>query len=133
MRPRDLRLIGKRQGIARITGETDLPEWRVDGTASIYETRDAAEAALIIDAFGPLDEPNYRVRGTAIQQRQPTTQDSQTGDQPAQEEPSGPTSIIERILPKDTQPESGTQQQEEDSKPDAGDVFRGILRGLQSQ
>jgi hypothetical protein len=134
VRPRELRLIGKRKGFARIEGEVDLPAWRMDMSARVFDRQEDEEPALVIGAEGPLDAPSYRFSGAALSapQRAP-----QPEPQPEEEQQGPAPSPLEQLLPLEPKgedepaPESGTESKP--AQPDAEDLIRGILKGLQNQ
>ncbi|MGH6946974.1 MAG: AsmA family protein, partial [Kiloniellales bacterium] len=64
----DTHLDGKSGAEALLVGEADLPRWLLDAELAIAQ-REGTEPDLVVAARGPLDQPDVRLRGTAVSDR----------------------------------------------------------------
>ena len=93
---------------ALITGAVDLPQWRVDSRASMFQ--DGGNAAVIFaDITGSLDSPNIKPGGNVLGRREP----SKTQTNPLQQ-------VLPGLLGGD-----GAKE-----KPKTEDLIKGLLKGL---
>ncbi len=65
---RDLRLEG-REATALTQGTADLARWRIDTKTEVYRAQDKTAPFVTADLSGPLDEPNVKIGGQALQRQ----------------------------------------------------------------
>jgi uncharacterized protein involved in outer membrane biogenesis len=93
---------------ALITGAVDLPQWRINSRASMFQ--DGGNASVIFaDITGSLDSPNIKPGGNVLRRNEP----SQPQANPLQQ-------VLPGLL-------GGNGSKE---KPKAGDLIKGLLKGL---
>jgi uncharacterized protein involved in outer membrane biogenesis len=68
VRSDDLRLEGA-DGLARLDGRINLPNWRMDARTRLYRPQDGRDSPFVVARqVGPLDAPNVSVTGGAFRQ-----------------------------------------------------------------